>query len=199
MGFVDCPGQIVFGTAGYLWVSFVDCRHGAKKALRSSTLMMRALFCIGLTVGGMGAIASPALANEQTPQSAAVDQPTLTAPSAPASPDAATEAPATAQSPTEPPSDVSPDHWAYTAVLNLTESYGCLSGYPDGTFRGDEFVTRYEFAAAMDACLATLLQLAEQQRQVDLEPIFEDLNELEEELGTLSDEVDEIEETAPSE
>ncbi|MUL36817.1 S-layer homology domain-containing protein [Gloeocapsopsis dulcis] len=36
---------------------------------------------------------------------------------------------------------------------------GCLSGYPDGTFRGDRPVTRYEFAAGLNACLDRVNQL----------------------------------------
>ena len=150
--------------------------------------MVKALLGMGLIWGGIGAIAPAALANEQTPPSTSINPPNSTTPSAPVAPNAATKAPATAQSTTNLPSDVLPDHWAYTAVLNLTESYGCLSGYPDGMFRGDEFVTRYEFAAAMDACLSTLLQLAQQQRQVNLEPLLEELNQLEVELGTFSSE-----------
>ncbi|MGF1524421.1 MAG: S-layer homology domain-containing protein [Leptolyngbyaceae cyanobacterium] len=152
--------------------------------------MTKLFLGIGLTLLGMGTIAPVALASEQTSHSAAADSPNRLASPDRVSPDS-TVTPATAQSPLDLPSDVSPDHWAYTAVLNLTASYGCLSGYPDGTFRGDEFVTRYEFAAAMDACLSTLLQLVEQRRQVNLGPLLEDLADLETELGTLSDEVEE--------
>jgi hypothetical protein len=36
---------------------------------------------------------------------------------------------------------------------NTTPPTGCLSGYPDGTYRGSQAVTRYEFAAGMNACL----------------------------------------------
>ncbi|PSN14612.1 hypothetical protein C7293_10900 [filamentous cyanobacterium CCT1] len=63
-----------------------------------------------------------------------------------------------------PFTDVSPDHWAYEALLNLAGTYGCVSGYPDGTFRGEAAVTRYEFAAGMDACLSVLSNLAQQQQ-----------------------------------
>ncbi|MEW5952620.1 MAG: N-acetylmuramoyl-L-alanine amidase [Bacillota bacterium] len=42
--------------------------------------------------------------------------------------------------------DVPPDHWAAAAVESASEA-GLLGGYPDGTFRGDEPVTRYELAA----------------------------------------------------
>ncbi|MEB3329179.1 MAG: S-layer homology domain-containing protein [Candidatus Sericytochromatia bacterium] len=46
-------------------------------------------------------------------------------------------------------SDVAPDHWAYKAIQQLTERYGVMDGYPDGTFRGTRTVTRYELAAAL--------------------------------------------------
>lgn len=94
--------------------------------------------------------------------------------------------------------DVSPNHWAYSAVNNLATDYACVSGYPDGSFRGSELVTRYEFAAALDACLTNLLQIVEQERTTSVDSIFEDLSELQRELGTLSDDVEGIElETAP--
>lgn len=64
-----------------------------------------------------------------------------------------------------PFTDVPPDHWAYEALLNLAGVYGCVSGYPDGTFRGEDTVTRYEFAAGMDSCLSVLADLAQQQQQ----------------------------------
>lgn len=94
--------------------------------------------------------------------------------------------------------DVPPTHWAYGAVNSLAENYGCLAGYPDETFRGDQFVTRYEFAAAMENCLGNVLQLVDQGEPLNLETILEDLNALEGELGTLSGEVEAIEsELAP--
>lgn len=39
------------------------------------------------------------------------------------------------------------------------EDYGCLSGYGDRTYRGDRPLTRYEFAAALNACLNRVNQL----------------------------------------
>ncbi len=50
-------------------------------------------------------------------------------------------------------SDVEPGDWAFTALQRLVEEYGCIEGYPDRTFRGDRAMTRYEFAAALNACL----------------------------------------------
>lgn len=45
-------------------------------------------------------------------------------------------------------SDLSKDHWAYDFVKKLSDK-GYLNGYPDGTFKGDAKMTRYEFAAAL--------------------------------------------------
>ena len=52
--------------------------------------------------------------------------------------------------------DIDPDHWAYQAVQRLVNNYGCLAGYPDNSFGGDQLVSRYEFAAGLNACLEAL-------------------------------------------
>ncbi|MGB3236765.1 MAG: iron uptake porin [Geitlerinemataceae cyanobacterium] len=57
-------------------------------------------------------------------------------------------------------SDVEPDDWAYQALQSLIDRYGCLAGYPDGTFRGNRSLTRYEFAAGLNACLDRAIELA---------------------------------------
>ncbi|MGB5899009.1 MAG: iron uptake porin, partial [Geitlerinemataceae cyanobacterium] len=44
-------------------------------------------------------------------------------------------------------SDVQPTDWAFQALQSLVERYGCIAGYPDGTYRGNRALTRYEFAA----------------------------------------------------
>ncbi|HBB32401.1 MAG TPA: hypothetical protein DC064_11540, partial [Cyanobacteria bacterium UBA9273] len=44
-----------------------------------------------------------------------------------------------------------PGDWAYEALRSLVERYGCIAGYPDGTFRGNRAMTRYEFAAGLNA------------------------------------------------
>lgn len=54
-------------------------------------------------------------------------------------------------------SDVTPNDWAFEAVRSLAEDYGCLSGFPNGTFQGDRPLTRFEFAAALNACLEAIL------------------------------------------
>src|SRR4028118_1516373 len=53
-------------------------------------------------------------------------------------------------------SDVRPTDWAFGALRSLVERYGCIAGYRDGTFRGNRAMTRYEFAAGLNACLAQI-------------------------------------------
>ena len=50
-------------------------------------------------------------------------------------------------------SDVQPIDWAYQALKSLVERYRCLRGDSDGRFRGNEALTRFEFAAALNLCL----------------------------------------------
>jgi len=51
--------------------------------------------------------------------------------------------------------DVKPGHWAYGALDYLTDK-GVLEGYPDGFFKGDRTLTRYEFAQAIARLLDTI-------------------------------------------
>ena len=41
-------------------------------------------------------------------------------------------------------SDVYPTDWAYQVLAGLVENYGCVAGYPNGTFRGNRAMTRFE-------------------------------------------------------
>ena len=62
-----------------------------------------------------------------------------------------------------PFSDVTPDDWAYQAVSDLSDQ-GVVEGYPDGTFKGERNVTRYEIAQIVARLMAKEDQLnAEQQ------------------------------------
>ena len=56
-------------------------------------------------------------------------------------------------------SDVRPTDWAFQALQSLVERYGCIAGYPDGTYRGNRALTRYEFAAGVNACLDQITKL----------------------------------------
>jgi Carbohydrate-selective porin, OprB family/S-layer homology domain len=55
--------------------------------------------------------------------------------------------------------DVQPTDWAFQALQSLVERYGCIAGYPDATYRGNRAITRYEFAAGVDACLDKIQEL----------------------------------------
>jgi Carbohydrate-selective porin, OprB family/S-layer homology domain len=71
-------------------------------------------------------------------------------------------------------SDVQPTDWAFGALQSLVERYGCIAGYPNGTYRGNRAMTRYEFAAGLNACLERVNELiatgtADLVRKEDLE------------------------------
>ena len=66
-----------------------------------------------------------------------------------------------------PFSDVSPDNWAYQAVSDLSDQ-GVVEGYPDGTFKGERNMTRYELAQVIARLMAREDQLnAEQKATLD--------------------------------
>jgi hypothetical protein len=56
-------------------------------------------------------------------------------------------------------SDVSPSDWAFQALDDLVRRYDCLKGYPNGTYRGNRALSRYEFAAGLNACLQQIERL----------------------------------------
>ncbi|NEP18446.1 MAG: iron uptake porin, partial [Leptolyngbya sp. SIO4C1] len=88
--------------------------------------------------------------------------------------------------------DVRPTDWAYTALTRLVEEYGCIEGYPDSTFRGNRAITRYEFAAGLNACLDVVVQLIEPD-----DPEIETIRRLQEtfatELAAVRDRIDSLE------
>ncbi|AFY36337.1 iron uptake porin [Calothrix sp. PCC 7507] len=56
-------------------------------------------------------------------------------------------------------SDVQTTDWAFQALQSLVERYGCIAGYPNSTYRGNRALTRYEFAAGLNACLDRVNEL----------------------------------------
>jgi len=50
-------------------------------------------------------------------------------------------------------SDVQPTEWSYQAISNLVSRYGCVAGFPDGTFQPGQPATRAQLAALVNACL----------------------------------------------
>ena len=55
--------------------------------------------------------------------------------------------------------DVSPTDWAYEALRSLVDRYGCISGFPNQTYRGNQPLSRYEFAAGLNSCLNQIERL----------------------------------------
>jgi Carbohydrate-selective porin, OprB family/S-layer homology domain len=93
-------------------------------------------------------------------------------------------------------SDVQPTDWAFQALQSLVERYGCIAGYPDGTYRGNRALTRYEFAAGLNACLDQVLALVQGPTGIDPEELAK-ITRLQEEfaaeLATLRGRVDALE------
>jgi Carbohydrate-selective porin, OprB family/S-layer homology domain len=95
-------------------------------------------------------------------------------------------------------SDVRPTDWAFQALQSLVERYGCIAGYPDGTFRGNRAMTRYEFAAGLNACLDKVNELiragtANLATKEDLAALQRLQEEFAAELATLRGRVDALE------
>ncbi|MFM9102472.1 MAG: iron uptake porin, partial [Cyanobium sp.] len=82
-------------------------------------------------------------------------------------------------------SDVRPTDWAYQALSNLVERYGCVAGYPDGTFKGRQAMTRYEAAALLNACLDRVTEVTDELKRL--------MAEFEKELAVLKGRVDGLE------
>lgn len=95
-------------------------------------------------------------------------------------------------------SDVRPTDWAFQALQSLVERYGCIAGYPDKTYRGNRAMTRYEFAAGLNACLDRVNELiaaatADLVRKEDLASLQKLQEEFAAELATLRGRVDALE------
>ncbi|NET04383.1 MAG: iron uptake porin [Symploca sp. SIO2B6] len=92
--------------------------------------------------------------------------------------------------------DVQPGDWAYEALRSLVERYGCIAGYPDGSFRGNRALTRFEFAAGLNACLQQIERLISSNGSIgreDLEKLQRLSQDFEAELGTIGTRVDNLE------
>jgi hypothetical protein len=95
-------------------------------------------------------------------------------------------------------SDVQPTDWAFQALQSLVERYGVIAGYPDGTFRGNRALTRYEFAAGLNAALDRIQELVnagttDLVRKEDLETLQKLQTEFTAELAVLRGRVDVLE------
>jgi hypothetical protein len=79
-------------------------------------------------------------------------------------------------------SEVKPTDWAYQALSNLIERYGCVAGYPNGTFKGGQSMTRFEAAALLNACLDRVTEVTDELQRL--------INDFQKELSVLKGRVD---------
>ena len=90
-----------------------------------------------------------------------------------------------------PFSDVIPDSWAYQAVSQLAAA-GIVNGYPDGTFKGQKDITRFEMAQMIAKAMANQDRAnAEQQAMINrlADEFSNELNNLGVRVGRLEDRV----------
>jgi hypothetical protein len=116
-------------------------------------------------------------------------------------------------------SDVQPTDWAFTALQSLVERYGCIAGYElrsaspspvvprlkqaeqsDRVYRGQQAISRYEFAAGLNACLDKINEiissgLADKVSQDDLATLQKLQEEFAAELAALRGRIDALEAT----
>jgi hypothetical protein len=78
--------------------------------------------------------------------------------------------------------DVTPTDWAYQALSNLIERYGCVAGYPNGSFKGGRAISRLEAAALLNACLERVSETTDELKKL--------LAEFQQELAVLKGRVD---------
>ncbi|MBE9207024.1 carbohydrate porin [Nostoc sp. LEGE 06077] len=95
-------------------------------------------------------------------------------------------------------SDVQPTDWAFQALQSLVERYGCIAGYPNSTYRGNRAMTRYEFAAGLNACLERVNELiatatSDLVKKEDLATLQKLQEDFSAELATLRGRVDALE------
>lgn len=96
-------------------------------------------------------------------------------------------------------SDVETSDWAFQALQSLVERYGVIAGYPKGIFKGNQAMTRYEFAAALNAILVKINELIttgvsdSKVNQQDLQIIQKLKEEFAAELTTLEHRIDNLE------
>jgi hypothetical protein len=94
--------------------------------------------------------------------------------------------------------NVDSTNWSFAALQSLAERYDCITGSPEGQFRGDRALTRYEFAAGVNACLNRIHELldastANQVRVEDLISLQRLQTEYRVELAALRGRVDTLE------
>ena len=89
--------------------------------------------------------------------------------------------------------DISQSDWAYDALQNLANHYGCITGFPDQTYRGEESISRNQFAAALNSCsekIESAIAKAQPVSTEDIETLLRLIQDFQGELAILRGRVD---------
>ncbi|WP_319418934.1 iron uptake porin [Pleurocapsa sp. FMAR1] len=89
--------------------------------------------------------------------------------------------------------DLKSTDWAYAALKNLSDRYGCISGYSDRTFRGEQPISRFEFAAGLNNCLSkieSLISNSDSVPQTDVDLVSRLIQEFQSDLAILKGKTD---------
>lgn len=89
--------------------------------------------------------------------------------------------------------DIQPTDWSYQALQNLIERYGCISGFNDRTFRGEQAISRAEFSAGLNSCLNKIEKIIAQTKnvpQIDIDTVLRLMQEYQSELAILQGRTD---------
>jgi len=102
------------------------------------------------------------------------------------------------RAPATPFADVPANHWAYAAIQTLAAD-GLIDGYPDGSFKGDRPLTRYEMAAIVARVVAKIeANGAGTASKSDLERLQKLIDALKDELDALGVRVTSLEDSVAS-
>ena len=102
------------------------------------------------------------------------------------------------RAPATPFADVPANHWAYQAIASLAAD-GLIDGYPDGSFKGDRPLTRYEMAAVVARVIAKIEATgAGTASKTDLDQLQKLINALKDELDALGVRVTSLEDVVAS-
>ena len=91
--------------------------------------------------------------------------------------------------------DISPTDWAYEALSSLSVRYGCITGFPNLTYRGSQTLSRYEFAVGLNFCLEQISRLTISSEAIlreDIDTIKRLIEEFEAQIAKLGVRIDKL-------